>query len=201
MSVIQKLDQKLELVQINIAQSIDQFTKFNKFDRVEQTKVLGSACRIWTGQKEECPEHFLDVAFLLLCFPPEIGFFLAWNISLTASVIGFNPFGVIMEAAAKSISIFKDEDVRAKIRVAMGNLSLPENQDILDKLEKLYEDEKFRATASAQLIVNCMFMVNDDFTKFHQMHYAFSADPEIEAFLLVEIEKMTDKEFLKSLYE
>ena len=84
----------------------------------EEARMIGTSCGILSQglfKKQHHPANFVDIAFWLMCYPPELAFSIATQFTNFASHLGWNPFGTIMVSLSQIDSLYRGMFTRASL--------------------------------------------------------------------------------------
>lgn len=129
------------------------------------------------SKKRHDSAEFIDVAIMLLCLPPELGFAVALEFSNFAHLVGFQPFGTIMVAVGNIDSLYSPMLVRKSLL------------DQKPELDSLLQSKKSRVEKAAKLLVAGLFISARDVADAKKMCKTMSMDSAVREVFIKEILK------------
>lgn len=144
---------------------------------IKEEEVLSIIQMCDFSQKRHNSADFVDVALMLLCLPPELGFVVALEFSNFAHLVGFQPFGTIMVAIGNIDSLYRPMIVRKSLL------------DQRPELDLLLQSEKPRIEKAAKLLKTGLFISTEGVTDAKRMYKTISMDPAVRKLFIEEVQK------------
>lgn len=152
----------------------------------QEADKLAAKCGVTSNspmlRKQHHPANFIDVAFGLFCYPPELSYVIALKFSKFEHRLGFQPFGTIMTAMARVISLYSGGMM---VRVT----ELQENP-ILDEL---LMDKPLRAQKAGEVLSRAIFIGSENLSQARSLYHKTPMDPEVKRILDTELVKIAGK--------
>ena len=144
---------------------------------IKEKEVLSIIQMCGFSQKRHNSADFVDVALMLLCLPPELGFVVALEFSNFAHLVGFQPFGTIMVAIGNIDSLYHSMIVRKSLL------------DQRPELDLLLQSKEFRIEKAAKLLKAGFFICAEGVTDAKEMYQTMSMGPAVRKLFIEEVQK------------
>jgi hypothetical protein len=133
-------------------------------------------------RKRHHPANFMDVVFGLLCYPPELAYVIALKFSKFEHHLGFQPFGTIMTAMARIMSLYSG-GMLVRATELQNNLALNE----------LLMDKPLRAQKAGEVLARAIFISSKNFGQSVRLYRDTPFDEEVKLVLDTELTKIASR--------
>ena len=142
-----------------------------------------AANKIWNlsdiRSKQHNPAYFIDIAFLLLCYPPELAYVVALQFSDYEEQIGFQPFGTIMVAIARVDSLYRG-----------GMITRFSMMKDYSNLEGILSSKDIRIKKAGQMLTSAIIMSSESVVKAQQLYKNTGPDSTVKQIIYQELKKI-----------
>jgi hypothetical protein len=137
-----------------------------KIIKEQEAERIAETCGL--SSKPHDSAAFVDLALMLLCLPPELGFVVALEFSKLGHLVDFQPFGTIMVAVGRIDSLYRPIIVRKSLL------------DQKPQLDELLQSRQLRIERAARLLAASIFVCAKDVDDAKKMFGAMLADAVIK---------------------
>jgi hypothetical protein len=123
-------------------------------------------------KKQRDPAHFVDVAFALFCYPPELAYVITVKMSKFAHDLGFQPFGIIISSIGRITTLYGG-GMFTRVSEIRQNVILTE----------LLSNKPIRARKAGEFLARAIIISSKTLAEVRKLYYSTTMDPEVKRIL------------------
>lgn len=189
---VSKFDQQIyTIATLLLKNALDQSTNLH-INIDEEVDKIAAKCGLCSShprlRKRRDPAHFVDLAFALFCYPPELAYVFAVKMSKFAPDLGFKPFDTIMCSIARITTLYEGGIFSKVIEIRQNDI-----------LKELLADKPIRARKAGEFLARAIIISSKTLAEVRKLYHGIQMDAEIRRILDNELILVVGKEVTKEI--